>query len=401
MELTVERLGAVVVDALRAAGYMESTIGQYAKTIRYLSAFVADRGGVYCPELGAAFAARTTSPRTGRFSAQRRFDYRRLVWLIDGYLATGVVDVSVRGRGGGGPRPGGAGFMALDAAWEADMRSRGLARATCSAYGRIAREFMVFLESRGVGDLDRADGTAVLEFLASLSDRWAKTSMFWVVSNFRPFLRFCGRDDLVAAVGQAGVRRAHPIVAVLDEATVSTVVQACAGPQVSARDAAIALLALATGLRACDIIALRLADVDWETVTISIVQVKTGNPLMLPMPGLLAARLSDYLLHDRPDTADDHVFVRTKAPHVQLADHASVYSVVESVLVAAGIHGARIGTRVLRHSAASRLLGAHVPLPTISAILGHASQESTNTYLSVDTDRLLACVLPVPVGARP
>jgi hypothetical protein len=42
-----------------------------------------------------------------------------------------------------------------------------------------------------------------------------------------------------------------------------------------------------------------------------------------------------------------------------------------------------------------------VPLPTISAILGHASQESTNTYLSVDTDRLLACVLPVPAGGRP
>lgn len=103
MELTVERLGGVVVDALRAAGYMESTISQYAKTIRYLSAFVADRGGVYCPELGAAFAAQTTSPRTGRFSAQRRFDYRRLVWLIDGYLATGAVDVSVSGRGGGGP----------------------------------------------------------------------------------------------------------------------------------------------------------------------------------------------------------------------------------------------------------------------------------------------------------
>lgn len=401
MELTVDRLGAVVVDALRAAGYMESTIGQYGKSIRYLSAFAADRGGVYSPALGAAFAAGTTSPRTGRFSAQRRFDYRRLVWLLDGYLATGSVDVSVRGRGGGGPRPSGAGFMALDAAWEADMGARGLAQATCSAYGRTAREFMVFLESRGVDDLDRADGGAVLEFLASLSDRWATTSMFWVVSNFRPFLRFCGREDLIAAVGLAGARRAHRIVAVLDDATVSMVVDACAARKVTARDAAITLLALATGLRACDIIALRLADVDWHAGTISIVQAKTGNPLMLPMPGLLAARMGEYLLHARPDTADDHVFVRTKAPHTRLADHASVYAVVDKVFQAAGVRGARVGTRALRHSAASRLLRAHVPLPTISAILGHASQESTNTYLSVDTDRLLACVLPVPAGARP
>ena len=59
-----------------AAGYMESTIGQYEKTIRALAAFVEDRGGVYSPELGAEFSSMTVSPRTGRFSAQRRFDYR-------------------------------------------------------------------------------------------------------------------------------------------------------------------------------------------------------------------------------------------------------------------------------------------------------------------------------------
>jgi len=44
MDATVEQLGGVVIDALRAAGYLESTIGQYQKTIRYLKGFVADRG---------------------------------------------------------------------------------------------------------------------------------------------------------------------------------------------------------------------------------------------------------------------------------------------------------------------------------------------------------------------
>jgi len=45
----------------------------------------------------------------------------------------------------------------------------------------------------------------VLAFLESLLDRWAKSSLFWVVSNFRPFLIFTGRADLVAAVSLAGV----------------------------------------------------------------------------------------------------------------------------------------------------------------------------------------------------
>ena len=67
---------------------------------------------------------------------------------------------------------------------------------------------------------------------------------------------------------------------------------------------------------------------------------------------------------------------------------------------AAGVTDVKAGTRVLRHSAASRLLRAAVPLPTISAVLGHADPESTNLYLSVDEARLLECVLPVPGGAR-
>lgn len=399
MDTTVEYLGDVVVDALRAAGYMESTIGQYAKTIRYLNGFVADRGGLYTPALGAEFAAMTTSPRTGRFSAQRRFDYRRLVWLFDAYLATGVVDLSARSRGGGGACPRSAVFTALDAAWEAEMDARGLAPATRSAYGRVARGYLVFLESRGVDDLSGADGASVLAFLESLSGRWAASSMFWVVSNFRPFLRFTGRRDLVDAVGLAGARRFHRMLPVLDDTDASLVVRACVSGAVSARDAAITLLALTTGLRACDIIGLRIGDIDWRAGAISIVQSKTGNPLTLPLPALLTARMADYLLRERPDCGDDHVFVRGKAPHIRLSDHASIYTVIAKVFRAAGVRDVKAGTRLLRHSAASRLLRAGVPLPTISAVLGHASPESTNVYLSVDETRLLDCVLPVPAGA--
>ena len=402
MDATVEQLGEVVIDALRAAGYLESTIGQYQKTIRYLSAFVAGRGiVVYTPALGAEFAAMTTSPRTGRFSAERRFDYRRLVTLFDGFLATGGVDLSVRGRGGGGTRPASGEFTALDAAWEAEMDARGLAPATRAAYGRVARGYLVFLEARGTVDLDDAEPASVLEFLESLSQRYAASSLFWVVSNFRPFLQFADRADLVEAVNLARVRRSHRILPVLTDQDQAKVVHACSSAMVSARDAAITLLALTTGLRACDLVELRLGDIDWRAGTLGIVQHKTGNPLTLPLATLVAARLADYILGERPSSADDHVFLRCKAPHTRLADHASIYRVTATTFRVAGVSELKVGTSVLRHSAASRLLRAAVPLPTISAVLGHADPESTNVYLSVDEIRLLECVLPVPVGARP
>src|SRR5260370_26680303 len=154
-------------------------------------------------------------------------------------------------------------MVMLDAAWEAEMGGRGLAPATHAAYGRVARGYLVFLEQRGIASLDAADGASVLAFLESLLDRWAVSSLFWVVSNFRPFLKVTGRDDLVAAVNLAGVRRSHPVIPVLSDGDDDLVVRACASGPLTAQDAACTVLALAPGLRACGIAALRLADADW------------------------------------------------------------------------------------------------------------------------------------------
>ena len=399
MDTTVTRIAAVVVAELRTADYMESTIGQYEKTIKALTNFVEGRGGVYTPSLGAAFAALTVSPRTGRFSGQRRSDYGRLVSVFDTYVNTGRVELTARKRGGGGAQPESSEFTALNAAWESDMDDRGLAPATRAAYGRVARSYLVFLESHGIYHLDSADGASVLGFLESLSNRWAKSSLFWVVSNFRPFLKFTARTDLVDAVNLAGVKRSHAILPVLSDEDEQGVVQACASKAVSARDAAITLLALTTGLRACDIIGLRLGNIDWRGATIGIVQQKTNNPLTVPLTALVTARLADYVLDERPASEEDHVFLRSLAPHVGLADHASIHRVTTEVFRKAGLVDQRAGTQFLRHNAASRMLRAAVPLPTISAVLGHADPESTNQYMSVGQDRLLQCVLEVPEGA--
>ena len=60
MDTTVSGIGAVVVAELRAAGYMESTVGQYTKTIKALTEFASGRD--YSTSLGAEFASMTTSP---------------------------------------------------------------------------------------------------------------------------------------------------------------------------------------------------------------------------------------------------------------------------------------------------------------------------------------------------
>ena len=102
-----------------------------------------------------------------------------------------------------------SGFVELDAAWEAEMDRRGLAAATRAAYGRVARSYLVFLERHGIAEFSEADGASVLAFLESLLGRWAKSSLCWLVSNFRPFLKFTGRPGF-GRRAELGWRQAIP-----------------------------------------------------------------------------------------------------------------------------------------------------------------------------------------------
>lgn len=344
MDTMVSEIGERVVAALEAAGYAESTIGQYRKSLRWLGMLARKQGGVYTLALGAEFASMTTSPLTGKFSAQRRFDYGRLVGVFDSYVFTGQVDLSVKRRGGGGVAVQSKEFIVLLAAWSVEMEQRGLAAATRSAYGRAACDYLLYLQARGMTSLGAADGASVLGFLESLRGRWAESAMWSVVTNFRPFLNFTQRSDLLNALKMAGAKRHHGIVPLLGNDEEQAVVQACTHGQVPARDsAAITLLALVTGLRACDLVALRLKDIDWRGSTIGIVQQKTGNPLRLPLPPLIIGKLAEYVLDERPDSGDDHVFLRAVAPHTELADHASIYEVTRRVFKAAGVDRPRVG----------------------------------------------------------
>lgn len=401
MDTSVQEIGTAVVAALRAAGYMESTIGQYQKSIKQLDMLAAHHDGVYTCELGAQFASMTTSPRTGKFSQQRSTDYQRLIHLCDSYALTGCVDLAVRRHPSTFPSPKTPEFCQLLSLWDDDMRQRDLATVTLYSFGSMAKQYLTYLETQGIHTWGKADGASVLAFLESLRERWAETSMWSIVANFRPFLRFMHRTDLLDALALARARRHHQMHEILDPRAERTVVEFCSeNPAVSARDAAIVLLCLVSGLRACDVVNLKLDEIDWRGSTLGIVQQKTGNPLALPLPVLVLRKLADYVLHERPETTAPQVFVRWKAPHMAFNDHASIYRVISTVFRAAGVDDVQVGSRMLRYNVASNLLRAGTPLPTISAVLGHARADSTNVYLSTDVEQLLACVLPLPVSRK-
>ena len=394
MDIRIDSIGESVVEALHAAGYMDSTIRVYRKYFRYLKEASGD--GLYTEEQGRRWVG-ASKPDGSPYCENVVGFRRRIVGIADAYADNGHVDLSVRSYEPARPMPESPALLDVLADYGRDDHARGLARGTCDYYWRLAREYAVYLERHGTQSIEDADVASVLGFVADIMGRRTGTDGQHLATNFRPFLKFLGRRDLTDALKMASLAKRHGIVPMLGDADEEALADACRDRLVPARDAAITLLALPTGMRACDIIGLKTGDIDWRTSTLTIVQRKTGNPLTAPLLPAVAEALAEYILAERPDTEYDNVFVSTKAPHRPYRDHAAIYSATERTFRAAGVAGA--GTLLLRHNAASRMLRSGAAPPVISAVLGHADPDTTNGYMEVDAGRMRACVLPLPKGA--
>ena len=76
---------------------------------------------------------------------------------------------------------------------------------------------------------------------------------------------------------------------------------------ISNRDAAIVLLGLSTGIRAIDLINLRLSNIDWNLETISFKQSKTGNLVNIPLTLAVGNAIAKYLYKERPKIDNDYL----------------------------------------------------------------------------------------------
>lgn len=391
MDIRISSVWSLTSEAMEAAGYERSSIAQCGKYFRYLERSC--EGGIY-DEAAAVKWIRASKPDGTPYCANVVGARKRVVGIIERYCATGSIDLSMRSWSPPQPMPESTALLDALAEYDRDNHARGLAKGTCDYYWRLAREYSLYLERNGVRSLDAAGPDSILGFVPDILSRWSGTDGQHLATNFRPFLKSLGRQDLVDALKLAALPKRHGIVPMLDDADEDAVALACCNRLVPARDAAITLLALTTGMRACDIVNLKLEDIDWRAATATIIQQKTGNPLTVPLAPALLEALAEYVLEHRPDSESPNVFVRTKAPHVPYRDHSAIYAATARTMRAAGVEGG--GTLLARHNAASRMLRAGAALPVISAVLGHSDPDSTNLYMEADERRMAACVLPLP-----
>jgi site-specific recombinase XerD len=112
----------------------------------------------------------------------------------------------------------------------------------------------------------------------------------------------------------------------------------------------------------------------------------------------VGAALADYILHGRPVLPAPQVFLR-HGPQPRAIQPNTIIWIVRRHLDRAGIRVAGRGAHALRHSLATRMVNAGVPIKSVADVLGHASIDTTAIYTKVDTTTLTAVALPFPQRA--
>jgi site-specific recombinase XerD len=164
------------------------------------------------------------------------------------------------------------------------------------------------------------------------------------------------------------------------------------------RDFAILLLLARLGLRAGEIVHMTLDDIDWDVGEL-VVKGKGGCHDRLPIPADVGKALARYLHHVRPQCLSRRVFTKMHAPHEGFKSSASITMIVHQTLSRTGMEAPRRGAHMLRHSLATRMLGAGASLTEIGKILRHQIIRTTTIYAKVNLPELRSIAAPWPGGA--
>ena len=291
-------------------------------------------------------------------------------------------------------------------AWMRDLR--GLAERTRSLRCAEARRFLAWLGERGSeGQLASITVADIDAYVQSRASSIRRLSLQGVTSNLRIFLRHLHGSGRIPDVGSAligpRVYAFEGIPSALRAEEIDKVLRCTRQDRrpIGLRDYAMLLLLSTYGLRAGEITALRLQDIDWTHDRLRVRHFKTGAYSELPLLRVPGEAILQYLRRGRPKTRCREIFVHAKAPYRAFRNSSTLYTALQKRLKAAGVTPqGKKGPHAFRHARAASLLKRDTPLKVIADVLGHRSLRSTMTYLKLDLEALRDVALELP-GVAP
>jgi integrase/recombinase XerD len=172
------------------------------------------------------------------------------------------------------------------------------------------------------------------------------------------------------------------------------------GTAIGLRNHAMLVLLARLGLRAQDVVSLRLNDIDWADGRFDLPPGKSRRARSLPLPHDVGQAIVAYLQGGRPQSECRQVFLQSRAPYRSLTG-ASVWAIVRQAFKRADIVvPPGIGSHIFRHTIASQMVNHGASFKDVADILGHRSIETTGIYAKLELHTLAAVALPWEGGVR-
>ncbi len=170
-------------------------------------------------------------------------------------------------------------------------------------------------------------------------------------------------------------------------------------PTAKTRDHVVLLLLARLGLRASEVAALCVDDIDWREGHVRIRPGKSGRERCLPLAHDVGERLVSYLRARRAARGCRALLLRAHPPYGPMTG-STVTAIAQRALLRAGVTVARPGAHTLRHTTATHMVRQGVPFKAVADVLGHARLETTAIYAKLDLPTLAGVALAWP-GATP
>jgi len=270
---------------------------------------------------------------------------------------------------------------------------RGLRPDTLHRYRHHLRAFEVYLKRVDNSDLSAITPALINTFIIESAKRLASGGVTARSGILRVFLRYLRRQELIAtdlsrAVPRGRSYRQSSIPRSITWEEVQRVIDVVdRRDPLGKRDYAILLLLTGYGLRAKEVAALQLDDIDWQHAQLHVSARKGGHSTIYPLSSTIGEAIIDYLRAGRPDVKQRDLFLTMKSPftpimHWNVSQRAGVY------IRATGIQVRRPGSHTFRHTCVQRLVDADVTLKVIGDYVGHRTTASTQIYGKVALHKL-------------
>lgn len=278
---------------------------------------------------------------------------------------------------------------------------RGLGDATVRQHALHVGRFLRYLDGDAAATMHQLTGGQLDGFVVECARWMTRRSIGRVSAALRSFLRYLHlrgeiERDLASQVATPRMYRLETVPRALPWADVRRLLAAPDRATVAGRrDYAILVLLAVYGLRAGEVAALTLDDIDWRRSELRIPRSKGGAASWYPLHPDAGEALADYLRRGRPVSTCRQIFLTLPAPARPFARSSGISNIVARHLHQAGIAAPHWGAHTLRHSRAVHLLGQGFSLTAIGDLFGHRHAQSTFIYAKAALEDLRAVGLEV------